>query len=484
MIHTGLLGGNVNDHAARTPEEQVAALPIENASFNGHSERQATGLALSPHNYDQISFAGLRQYAKPDDTFSILQEDGHHNPYLIDSHDALQWGSESSAKYHACDFPESSTGNSVNHSTPMEIDSAPSATSISDRFSFSPGGSASPQSRVPTFTPSLDELTTRRTMPHRQLESYTSELLMQDPPLIGTPYRIDPNYAASVYQPNAIRGVLTNATQNVDPWYNSSLLYTADANQMDPYDELTSSYPESGALSTDLPSSTGVEPHLESLTSYDSFEGLPIDSILPTADSGAALQFAERQSKCRIQPTITEGVDVSHESDAHCSSALNFTAQPAALHPDPSLAGSSSTPVHGREDSNLHATRFESVNSTPKSTFEIIRYDGEDVGTKKRKLGVQIANQKVRRCLAKFSWKSLLSWTIQPTKKPILCGNSGKVLGSMLTLGRQKNVRARFDKKSRLETALQRKVGNYERCRARKRKVSYKLAVKKLLCET
>lgn len=409
VIHTGLPGGNVNDHAARTPEEEVAALPIENASFNGHSERLATSLAPSPHNFDQISFAGLRQNAKPNDTFSILQENGHHNPYLVDSHDASQWGFKSSAKYHACDFPESSRGNSVNHFTPMEsIDSAPSATSIPDRFLFFPGGSASRQSCVPTFTPSLDEPTTRRTLPHRQLEFYTSEPLMQDPPLTGTSYRIDPNYAASAYQPNAIRGVLTNATQNVDPWYTSFLLYTADANQMDPYDELTSSYPESGALSTDLPSSTAVEPHLESLTSYDSFKVLPIDSFLPTEDSGAALQPAERQSKCRIQPTITEGVDISHESDAHYSSALNFTALPAALHPDPSLAGSSSTPVHGQEDSSLLATRFESVNSTPKSTFEIIWYEGEDVGLKKRKLGVQIADQKVRRCLAKHSWKSLL----------------------------------------------------------------------------
>lgn len=50
----------------------------------------------------------------------------------------------------------------------------------------------------------------------------------------------------------------------------------------------------------------------------------------------------------------------------------------------------------------------------------------------------------------------------------------------MHTLGRQNNVRARFDKKSRLETALQRKVGNCERCRARKRKVSYKLVVEGL----
>ncbi len=58
---------------------------------------------------------------------------------------------------------------------------------------------------------------------------------------------------------------------------------------------------------------------------------------------------------------------------------------------------------------------------------------------------------------------------MQPTKERKLYGNEGKVLGSMLTLGRQKNIRARFDKKSRLETALQRKVGNCERCRARKR---------------
>lgn len=54
----------------------------------------------------------------------------------------------------------------------------------------------------------------------------------------------------------------------------------------------------------------------------------------------------------------------------------------------------------------------------------------------------------------------------------------------MLTLGRQKSIRAKFDEKSRLETALQRKVGNCERCRARKRKVSYKLAVEKLFYET
>jgi len=69
---------------------------------------------------------------------------------------------------------------------------------------------------------------------------------------------------------------------------------------------------------------------------------------------------------------------------------------------------------------------------------------------------------------------------MQPTKERILYGNTRKVQGSMLTLGRHKSVRAKFDEKSRLETALQRKVGNCERCRALKRKVTYKLIVENL----
>lgn len=407
MIHNGLWRGHVNDHAARTPEEYVAAQPMENASFKGHSERLAPGLAPCPHNCDQNSFAGLRQYAELDDTFSIVQENGHHNPYLCDSHDASKWDSMSSAEYHTGDFPKSFRGDSVNHFTLMgSLYSASSTTSNLDKFLFSPGGSASRQSPVPTSTPCLGEATARPAVPDRRSAFYTSEPLMQDPPLTDIPYRIDPNHAAIVYQPNAIGGVLMDATQDVDPWNNFFLLYTANANQTDPYDELASSYPEGGAPSTYTPSSTGAEPHLNSVTSYDSFESLPI--VFPMADSGAALQPAERKVKCRIQPTVTEDMVTSYESDEHCSSALRSTAQPAAFHPELCFAGASTMPTNRLDHSSLQTTHFESLNSTPKTTFEIIRYEGEDVGTKRRKLGVQIANQEVRRCLTITSWKSLL----------------------------------------------------------------------------
>jgi hypothetical protein len=251
-----------------------------------------------------------------------------------------------------------------------------------------------------------DESPRWRTMPYRQIESYTSEQLAQDPPLTGISHSLDFNYAASVYQPNAVGGVMTNAIQNIGPYYNYFMPYSADANRADPYHELMSSYSEPGAFSTDLPSNTGVQPHLESLKSYNSFRGLPTDSTLPTAAPGATLQPTDRQGKWWIQPNMTEDVEASHKSDPDDSLAIDFTAQTATLHPDLSLAGLSSTQVHRQEDSKPHTTRFEGVNSTLKSPLKIIRYQGEDVDLEKRKLGVEIANQKVRRRLAESIGKA------------------------------------------------------------------------------
>lgn len=390
----------MNEHAAKATEEQVSALPLENAAtpFHGHGQKLATGSASSCHNYDQISSTDLRLHTGPDDTFPVFLENGHRDPHLVISHDASQWGSSPSANDHACDFPDSSREDSVNYSIPMEsIDFGPLATSIPDRSSIPQGGSASGQIFVPSYTPSPDGSTTRRTMPYGQLGSYTSEQLAQDLLLTGTSHSMDPNYAASVYQPNAIRGVMTDAVQNIDSWYNSFLPFFHDASPTGPRHELISSYAEPGAFFTDLPSGTVVEPHLESLTSYSCFRGLSTHSVLPAAASGAALQPTDRQGKRKIKPTITEGVEASYMSELDDSLALDFTAQRAVLHPDLSIAGLSSTAEHGQEDSNPHAIRFKSVNSTPRSKFEIIRYEGGDIGLKKRKLVVQIANQKVRR---------------------------------------------------------------------------------------